>query len=476
MDGTTRRRLARQSGVRALLAAGAAVTACLLGALPAAASTTFGANLSSVPDGMMNGYSGTIVTDPGGTPDNGAPVAGVLTTARIQTTGAAADGVIRVLRQVGHPDAATYSLENIGEVPVHTTADATTAGHTSAVGTRIPIQVGDRLGIQLTGSGGTVHDAHKDSTGQCAFGLASQPVGSTLDYTTNQCNHNLPLVAGTIEPDIDGDGFGDETQDQCPTDPTTQGPCAADLSVAESPSVGTINLGQSVLFIAVVKNNSPFNTAKNVAVSDPLSSGLTLISATGGTCAGGTCTLGDIPKGSTAIATFLAQATAAGAQSDTATATSSTPDPAAGNNTATATVQVLPPFSAGTFGGVRLVGKSVTVDRHGRVTIKLACPASAAGNCKGRDTLKTAGRVTAPRLVAAKRKAKILRLGTGTFTIPAGKSAKVTIKLNKTARKLLAKRHTLKVKETVVAHDLANKPVTTTGSLKLKATKAQKKH
>ena len=33
------------------------------------------------------------------------------------------------------------------------------------------------------------------------------------------------LVQATIEPDADGDGFGDEIQDQCPTQKTTQGPC-----------------------------------------------------------------------------------------------------------------------------------------------------------------------------------------------------------------------------------------------------------
>ena len=39
---------------------------------------------------------------------------------------------------------------------------------------------------------------------------------------------NELLVAATIEPDADGDGFGDETQDQCPTQATTQGACDAD--------------------------------------------------------------------------------------------------------------------------------------------------------------------------------------------------------------------------------------------------------
>src|SRR5262249_49078219 len=32
-------------------------------------------------------------------------------------------------------------------------------------------------------------------------------------------------VSAVIEPDADHDGFGDETQDQCPTQATTQGPC-----------------------------------------------------------------------------------------------------------------------------------------------------------------------------------------------------------------------------------------------------------
>ena len=50
--------------------------------------------------------------------------------------------------------------------------------------------------------------------------------------------HNRPLhsgspgplstqlsVAATLEPDADADGFGDETQDLCPTDATRQGDC-----------------------------------------------------------------------------------------------------------------------------------------------------------------------------------------------------------------------------------------------------------
>ncbi len=34
-------------------------------------------------------------------------------------------------------------------------------------------------------------------------------------------------LSAKLEPDADGDGFGDETQDQCPTDAATQDQCAS---------------------------------------------------------------------------------------------------------------------------------------------------------------------------------------------------------------------------------------------------------
>jgi hypothetical protein len=39
-------------------------------------------------------------------------------------------------------------------------------------------------------------------------------------------NHQID-VSAVLEPDADHDGFGDETQDQCPTNGSTHGPCPA---------------------------------------------------------------------------------------------------------------------------------------------------------------------------------------------------------------------------------------------------------
>ena len=44
-------------------------------------------------------------------------------------------------------------------------------------------------------------------------------------------------VAATVESDADKDGFGDDTQDACPTDATRQDPCPASTADKRAPSL-----------------------------------------------------------------------------------------------------------------------------------------------------------------------------------------------------------------------------------------------
>ena len=65
-----------------------------------------------------------------------------------------------------------------------------------------------------------------------------QAPGSSIPYT------NDPAVrfniAASLEADADNDGFGDETQDQCPTEATTQGPCPVpETSITKGPKAKT---------------------------------------------------------------------------------------------------------------------------------------------------------------------------------------------------------------------------------------------
>jgi hypothetical protein len=94
--------------------------------------------------------------------------------------------------------------------------------------TRISVQAGDVLGYTRATSA-VMH---------CLFPTASASDVVTdaggIDTADGQQTtfsgpgSNLRInMAAVLEPDADHDGFGDETQDQCPTNASTQGPCPA---------------------------------------------------------------------------------------------------------------------------------------------------------------------------------------------------------------------------------------------------------
>jgi Ca2+-binding RTX toxin-like protein len=57
----------------------------------------------------------------------------------------------------------------------------------------------------------------------------TEPAKGSTQTTTGLLSAERILIAANVEPDSDRDGFGDETQDQCPTNATIQGPCPAPL-------------------------------------------------------------------------------------------------------------------------------------------------------------------------------------------------------------------------------------------------------
>jgi hypothetical protein len=193
----------------------------------AAAATVFGADLNHDPTNTTGNLSLTNVIHQGGAPESGTPVSGILTSVRLRATGAAGgSGVIRVLGLVAHPNATSYTFNNSGpEIPVSVTPDTTPAGHVTEVLTRRPIAAGQRLAWLSTTNVFGLAVTYNDSSAECAYSASGHPVGANLTYTTNVCNQNVLLAAGTVEADADRDGFGDETQDACPTNAATQGPC-----------------------------------------------------------------------------------------------------------------------------------------------------------------------------------------------------------------------------------------------------------
>lgn len=210
--------------------------ACSLAMIPgsAGAATTFGSVAQPATFGYANNNAITTVRDPGGSIHTGSPVAGVLVSAQIRTRGGGGDGFIRVFRLAAPSVGPTYNFLNVGQAPVTVTADATLAGHVTEVPARVPIQVGDRLGVIFPSDvGGSIKQANRDVTGECAYSSEEHPVGAVIQMIEGACNQNLPLLAGTVEPDSDGDGYGDETQDACPANSQRQAaPCTFDAAVS----------------------------------------------------------------------------------------------------------------------------------------------------------------------------------------------------------------------------------------------------
>jgi len=88
--------------------------------------------------------------------------------------------------------------------------------------TRIPVSGGERIGLHMLDI--TPGCLHKTDLGPDRIGVAVTGLIGSPTLLSEQSGYRFN-VAVDIEADADKDGFGDETQDLCPTDASLQGPC-----------------------------------------------------------------------------------------------------------------------------------------------------------------------------------------------------------------------------------------------------------
>ncbi|HEX2392749.1 MAG TPA: hypothetical protein VHI77_07500 [Solirubrobacterales bacterium] len=167
----------------------------------------------------------------------GAPSAGVVTKVRLRA------------RVDEHPTQVTFLLANLtADSPTTANASIAAVGPTvtldpteaveAATGetpirdfaVRMPVQKGQQLAIQGTDVQATYNQGGDKFSFVFAPALVPGLVPAPAPFSRLAAGPAIEttgelLIQGTIEPDADGDGFGDETQDQCPTQRTTQGPC-----------------------------------------------------------------------------------------------------------------------------------------------------------------------------------------------------------------------------------------------------------
>lgn len=217
-------------------------------ASPAMAASTFGSSLTHSPnDGSCGGMSGTVC---------GNAISDIAVDARAEGgLNAPSNGVIVRWRIRGLPGTAVSSVMSLrvyrGNSVIGVSSDVTPVlnGAIETFDTRIPVETADRLGLTQTLSGTQMILMTSLSYSAAGSGVtdywASPPAfGETAAATHADSDREL-LLNADVEPDADGDGYGDETQDLCPSNSTIQTACPAappNLTDTTKPIVSALKL------------------------------------------------------------------------------------------------------------------------------------------------------------------------------------------------------------------------------------------
>ncbi len=119
---------------------------------------------------------------------------------------------LKVVRDTGNPNEFLTVAESAFE---------TVVGGQNFFDARIPVQAGDHIGAY--GPAATeIYCSTADPGDQVAVYSGDAPVGSI--HTFGSPNGQM-AVSAIVEPDADGDGYGDETQDGCPQSASIQVAC-----------------------------------------------------------------------------------------------------------------------------------------------------------------------------------------------------------------------------------------------------------
>jgi hypothetical protein len=104
-------------------------------------------------------------------------------------------------------------------------------------GTRLPIAAGQLVGVELATTGGMLYfpsfRAGDGAASNMRFWDPPLAEGETRPPLGNQTNAEI-LLQATVEPDTDGDGFGDESQDGCVGTPGPLAGCPAPPTAPET--------------------------------------------------------------------------------------------------------------------------------------------------------------------------------------------------------------------------------------------------
>ena len=200
-------------------------------ALPAASShaaTTFGSQMAGGTFGFsFNGCSGICTYVQQSAPQFTSPVSGVVVRWRVLAASSGSPVQLRLLRPAG---GGFLMVGSSGQ-------EATTGGTTDVFATRLPVRAGDALGIDSNSQARLA--AQSDQSAIVGMIDPAGPDGTTAQpsSTPGDSLQGQELQASAdVEPDADGDGFGDETQDCAPADASRATDCSPpDVAITAGP-------------------------------------------------------------------------------------------------------------------------------------------------------------------------------------------------------------------------------------------------
>jgi hypothetical protein len=191
----------------------------------ASAATTVGSSCAAN-DSLTSVTAISLKNPPGYPLPSAIPSSGVITSWTFSVGIPINTGVyleqLKVFAPVG-----TSEFKVVGE-----SAPGTIGAGSTVFATRVPVQSGDLLGSSVIANiesktvQGAIFCDTENPGDEMALVSGDPTTGTTVPVAGIETGSQNPITV-TVEPDADGDGYGDETQDQCPTDASTQGTCPA---------------------------------------------------------------------------------------------------------------------------------------------------------------------------------------------------------------------------------------------------------
>jgi hypothetical protein len=296
---------------------------------------------------------------------------------------------------------------------VATTAPFVVAAGVNRIPVRIPVTGGEVLGLYTSDGASCAVSSGAGGAAHFVSPAGGDPaVGATMSSSPGESA--TLAVEATFEPDADHDGFGDETEDSCATDPAIHtGPCQIDLGLTQTVTPATIGVGDVAVATVTLKNGST-GPAAGVTLGATVTPGLQIVStipATGCVFVPAlSCLLGSLAAGGSVVSGLVLKGITVGAQSVASEVTTSSTDPNAANNSTSSPITV-----------EQRVAVRCVVPKLTGLTKAFARQLLTAVNCRlGKATAKKAKKGRKGTVIKQARKAKTV--------LPVGTKVNVTLK------------------------------------------------